>query len=198
MRRRDVLAGLGSAGVLAGAGAVAVYGVPSPDEFSSGGGGGETDEADASDPPEPIEIETVDAPGSEAGTALVPSPSEPTFIDLFGTWCAPCIEQMPALAEAHAQVGDRVQFISATNEAVGEGRSITEDELVAWWDEHDGNWTLGLDRNAELTVRYGGNGYPTAAVVDASGRLQWSDNGIKSADELVSKIELVLEDDGEQ
>jgi len=69
MRRREVLAGLGSVGVVAGAGAVAAFGVPSFDDDSDGSSGlvGRQHE--------PYEIETVDAPGSEAGTVTVPAGS---------------------------------------------------------------------------------------------------------------------------
>ncbi|WP_306058936.1 TlpA family protein disulfide reductase [Natronococcus wangiae] len=186
MRRRDVLAGLGSAGVIVGGGAIAVSGVPSTDDLLDR-------EGSQQEPDEPLEVETVDAPGSEAGTALVPATDRPTFVDVFGTWCPPCVEQMPALAEANDRIGDDVFFISVTNESVGENGSITEAELVDWWDEHDGNWTLGLDSTAEVTERYLVSGYPSAAAIDASGRVQWSESGVKTADELVAGIELALE-----
>ncbi|ELY87520.1 alkyl hydroperoxide reductase/ thiol specific antioxidant/ Mal allergen [Natrialba hulunbeirensis JCM 10989] len=179
MQRRDVLAGIGSAGVLAGAGAVAVYGVPSPETLLEEDG----------ERHDPLAVETVEARGSEAGEVLIPAQDQPTFIDLFGTWCPPCVEQMPELAIANERIGDQVLFISVTSEGVGENRSITEDELVDWWAEHDGNWLLGLDHNAEVTERYLDGGFPTAAVIDASGRIQWSDNGVHSADEIVATIE---------
>ncbi|UHQ95311.1 TlpA family protein disulfide reductase [Haloterrigena alkaliphila] len=184
MRRRDVLAGLGGAGVVAGGGAVAVYGLPSPGRFLDE----ETDE-----PPEPIEIETIEAPGSEAGTVAIPDRGRATFLDLFGTWCGPCIEQMPALAEANERIGDEVQFCSVTNESVGPNGSITKAELVDWWEKHGGNWTVGHDPAAELTSRYLEGGFPTAVAVDATGRVQWAESGIKTADELVDGIERALE-----
>ncbi|ELY39164.1 TlpA family protein disulfide reductase [Natronorubrum tibetense] len=187
MRRRDVLAGIGSAGVVAGAGAIAVYGIPSTE--------GLLNEESADEPDDPLEIETVDAAGSEAGTIEVPDLGRVTFVDLFGTWCAPCIEQMPALATANERIGDEVLFCSVTNESVGENGSITEAELVEWWSENDGNWTVGHDPAAELTARYLEGGFPTAVAIDASGRVQWADSGVKSADELVSGIEQALEAD---
>lgn len=186
MRRREILAGLGSAGVVVGGSAVAVYGLPSADDLR----GAESDD----EPPEPLEIETVDAPGSDAGTVEIPDLGRVTFIDLFGTWCGPCIEQMPALAEANERIGDEILFCSVTNEAVGPDGAITEAELVEWWDEHGGNWTLGLDPAAELTARYPG-GVPRGVAIDASGRVQWAESGIKTADELVSGIEQALEAD---
>ncbi|EMA35126.1 TlpA family protein disulfide reductase [Halobiforma nitratireducens] len=194
MRRRDVLAGLGSVGVVAGAGAVAVYGLPSTGNLEGGGDdGGDSDGDGEADRIDPAEIETVDAPGSEAGEILVPASDDdrPTFIDFFGTWCPPCIDQMPALAAAHDRVGDEVLFISITSESVGEDGMLTEAELVDWWDEHDGSWTLGLDPSADLS--YLATGYPTAMAIDADGYLRWSETGTKTADELVAGIEHALE-----
>ncbi|ELY49616.1 TlpA family protein disulfide reductase [Natronorubrum sulfidifaciens] len=187
MRRREFLAGVGSVGVVAGAGAVAVYGLPSTDSLRDGDGEG--------DRYDPLEIETIDAPGSDAGTIQVPDPDQPTFVDFFGTWCAPCIEQMPALAEANERIGDDVVFCSVTSENVGDGGALSEAELVEWWDDNDGNWTVGLDPTAELTARYLEGGYPSAVAIDASGRVQWADSGVKTADELVAGIEQALEAD---
>jgi len=151
MRRRDILAGVGSLGTIGGAGALAIRGPPSfgdgTDETQSGNSDG-TGSPDT----EPLTIETIDAPGSEAGEVRVPASDRPTFIDFFGTWCPPCIEQMPALAVANDRIGDDVLFISITSEAIG--RSVTKAELVDWWEKHDGNWSLGLDPTAELTARY--------------------------------------------
>ncbi|NGM71526.1 redoxin family protein [Natronolimnobius sp. AArcel1] len=188
MRRRDILAGIGSAGVVAGAGAVAIYGLPSVDDLTG------EDDGYADDP---LEIETVDAPGSEAGTVQIPDPEKITFIDIFGTWCPPCIEQMPALGEASDRIGDgdEIQFLSVTNESIGENRAITMDELLEWWREHDGDWTLGLDPSAELTERYLQGDYPSAVAIDTAGRVQWGDSGIKTADELVDGIEQAFEAD---
>ncbi|MDF9745941.1 TlpA family protein disulfide reductase [Natrinema salsiterrestre] len=181
MRRRDVLAGIGSVGVIGGAGALAIRGPPSFDD------GTEETEPTA----DPLVIETVDAPGSEARDVRIPASDRATFLDFFGTWCGPCKEQMPALVEANDRIGDEVRFISVTNEAVG--RSVTREELADWWRKYDGNWLLGIDPTAELSAEYSIGGVPYAVAIDSSGRVQWSEAGRKSADELVAGIERALE-----
>lgn len=182
MRRRDVLAGVGSLGVLAGAGTLAVYGIPS---------GGDPDDSRAEPRHDPIEIETVEATGSEAGSQLVPADGEVTFVDLFATTCDICKDQMPALGDAADRVGGEVTFISITNERESQ---VTDAELAEWWDEYDGRWTVGRDPTSELVVHYG-TSTPIAVLFDSEGRVQWEESGRKTSDEIVSKIEEVLESD---
>ena len=177
MRRRDLLAGVTSVGVLGAAGAVALGGVP-----SIGGDDGEGRAA-----PEPMSIETIEAPGSEPGEIEVPAAGRPTFVDFFATWCGPCETQMPALAEANDRVGGDVRFVSVTSEGISEG------EIVEWWETHGGDWSLGRDRTAELAARYNQPGLPYAVAIDASGTIRWSEPGAKTADELVAGIERAIE-----
>ena len=181
MRRRHLLAGLASAGVLGGAGAVATDAIP-------GGFGGDGVDAD---PVEPTTLNTVDAPGSRGGEVTLPAAGEPTFVDFFARWCDPCVEQMPALNEANDRIGDRVTFVSVTIEDVG--GSVTEAEVSEWWSENDGDWLVAADVTAELSAKLGMSKLPTAVALDAQGRIQWSDSGIHTADELADGIETALD-----
>lgn len=174
MRRREVLAGLGSLGTLGGAGAITVYGLPSGDD------------AGADEPRhKPIEVTTVEAPGSEPGTLRIPDTGGVTFLEFFATTCSVCKDGMPELAAAHDRVGDDVTFLSVTNESE---RLVDDAALREWWREHGGEWTLGRDPTSELVVYYG-TSTPTAVVFDADGRVHWESTGRKTADEVVDAIE---------
>jgi thiol-disulfide isomerase/thioredoxin len=197
MRRREILAGIGSVGALVAGGVIAANGLPSMDDQSDGrtvGADGSTEtpaDGETEEPTvDPITIETIDAPGSEAGEARLPASGWPTFIDFFGTWCPPCEAQMPDLVEVHDRVGNESLFISVTTEDVGGG--VSEQHVVDWWDEHDGNWTVGIDSNAELATEYNLSGFPYAVAIDADGTVQWSEPGRKTADELIAGIEQAL------
>lgn len=181
MRRRHLLAGLASAGALGGAGLVATGTTPAA--FGGGSAAGE--------PVEPTTLDTIDAPGSRDGTVTIPADGRATFVDFFGTWCPPCAEQMPALGEANDRIGDEVQFVSVTTEDVG--GSVTEGDVAGWWREHDGDWLVAADVTAELAAKLDVGGYPTAVVLDASGRVRWSESGVHTADELVAHIETALD-----
>ncbi len=176
MRRRDLLAGLASAGTLGGAALVATG---TPIRPASLGGSGV----------DPVTLETIPAPGSRDGETTIPAPDRPTFVDFFGTWCPPCAEQMPDLRAANDRIGDEVHFVSVTTEGVG--WSVTEDEVADWWIEHDGNWPVAADPSAELAARLDVGGYPTAVTIDAAGRVRWSDTGVHTADDLVEAIRTV-------
>ena len=180
MRRRHLLAGLASVGALGGAGAVATGGVPD----ALGGG-------DAPEPIEPVTLDTVDAPGSRDGEVTLPAPDRPTFVDFFATYCSPCVDQMPDLAEAHDRLGDEVLFVSVTPEDVG--GLVSEEKVVDWWRENDGDWLVAADVTTALAARLNVGGYPSARAIDASGRVRWATSGTHTTEELVEGIERVLD-----
>jgi len=181
MKRRHLLAGVASAGAIGGAGLVASGTVP------AALGGGEA----ASRPVEPTTLDTIEAPGSRDGEVTLPADDRPTFVDFFGTWCAPCVEQMPALGEAEDRVGDEVLFVSVTTEDVG--GALSEEAVADWWRDHGGDWLVAADVTAELAAKLNVGGYPTAVALDASRRIRWSDSGVHTADEIVAGIETALE-----
>lgn len=177
MRRRDLLAGLGSLGVLGSAAAV---------HFGSGPFESSEGEEPAHDP---VEVTSIDAPGSEAGSLTLPSPGRVTFVDLFATTCTVCQDQMPALGVAAETVGEDVTFVSLT----AESETIASDERIrGWWEEYDGHWTVARDESFDF-VRHYSRATPTAVLFDADGMLRWEETGRKTADEIIDHIDGVRE-----
>lgn len=187
MRRRDILAGVGSLGVLGGSGWLFWRGLNSfaPDT---------TDDTADGDRGDPREVETVDAPGSEAGTISIPGGSV-TAAMFFATSCGNCQAQVSRLAEARAQLddeyGDAVRVLGASLDSE---EMTPPDELADWWATHGGDGPVGY--SSGLGSTYGTIGYPTTIVIDSSGEKRWSETDILSARAIVRAVEGVLEDEG--
>jgi thiol-disulfide isomerase/thioredoxin len=173
MRRRALLA-LAGAGLTGGSVWVATGGLASDDGL-------------------PVTVETMDARGSTAGSLAVPPTGAVTVVDLFATWCGPCIEQMDALAPVHDAYADAddVRFVSVTNERLG--GTLTREDVRAWWRENDGNWTLGLDPESRLLSSLGASGLPYVAVAAPDGSVTWGESGVTDASTLRAHVEAARE-----
>lgn len=169
MRRREFLAGAAGLGVLGAGAAVAFSGL--------GFGSGEI---------EPVELETLDAPGSTAGLTTVPESGRVTFVELFATWCTVCNSMMPRLAEVHETVDGDAQFLSVSNEPVG--TTVSREEVAQWWADHGGAWPVGLDPELELTEQLDAGGVPYTVLFDERNRVLWQHRGRASVDELIERI----------
>ena len=179
MRRRDVLAGAAALAVAGGGAAVAI------------GGWEPWEDGEAI---EEFELPGIDAPGSQAGTVVVPERGSVTVLELFATWCGVCADLMEPMAAVNEEVGEDVQFVSVTNEPLG--RTVTEADVADWWERHDGAWQVAHDDGLELTSALGASGVPYTVVLDEDNVVTWSDSGYKSADELLEPIEAALDGDG--
>lgn len=175
MRRRELIAGALGAGVVGGGGYLALRG---PDLRRA------SDDQDWSD--DPIEVTTVAAPGSDAGSVLVPDGETLYVIEFFATTCRTCTEMKPEVVDAERRA-EGATFLSVTNEQVGD--HLPEEELVAYWDDVGGAWTLGVDPRSKLFVRYDGFPVPTTIVVDGVGRVHWRHRGRVSADGILEGVD---------
>ncbi|WP_277543115.1 TlpA family protein disulfide reductase [Haloarcula laminariae] len=169
MRRRHLLATLGGT-VALGAGTLSVR----PWQSSN-------------DSTEPITVETLDAPGSEAGRVTVPPSDGPLVLEFFATTCSTCADQMAVLADARQRVDDSVRFLSVTSEPVG--LSVSRADVREWWQSHDGTWPVGLDDGTALAQRYDATRVPTTLVLNDG--VAWRHTGPFDADALVAAVDEV-------
>ncbi|MHC3438479.1 TlpA family protein disulfide reductase [Natrialbaceae archaeon A-gly3] len=186
MRRRDVLAGLGSLGVVGAGGVLAVRGVPSLGE-----------EQETYDP---VELETLETVGSEAGEITVPAEGQVMLVDFFATWCDICEDQMPTLAEARDRIDEDVPFVSVTFESPAPDDddrvsivSDWEDDFVAWNEDDGYDWSLALDPSLDLASQYNAQSVPTTVAIDGEGVPHWRSTGRKEVEEIVDGVETALE-----
>ena len=180
MNRRRLLAGLAGIGVVVGGWAA------SSDWSASDSSTGNTDEEATT---AEFTVDTIDAPGSSAGTLSVPG-DRPTFVDFVSIGCEVCSASMPALTEFHTAYTDSLRFVSLSTDPVG--FSVEKSSLREWWADHDGAWPLGVDTQLSVANQLDVSSVPTAVVIDTEGRIRGRTSGRKSVDKLESLVEPIL------
>lgn len=181
MNRRRLLAGLAGAGVVGAGGGVST-GVLPTDALST--------DHDAEDTVDE-RVETIDAPGSTAGEQSIPADG-PLVVEFMSVTCSVCEASMPALVESYEAYGESVSFLSVSTDPVG--FSVDESTLVEWWEDHNGQWTLGVDSQLSVTQELKVSAVPTTVLVDERGRMVERRRGEKTAPELAAMIEPVVDD----
>lgn len=122
----------------------------------------------------------------DGATADLPTlaQGQPTVINLWASWCAPCRVEMPAFAEAQRrEPGVRFLFVNQ-----GEGAATVQRFLAAQPFALDGVW---LDPGSRLGPAIGSTGLPTTLFVDAQGRVVERHFGMLSAASLASRLRVL-------
>ena len=92
------------------------------------------------------------------GTGLV--------VNLWATWCAPCVAEMPALqglAQRVAEKGVRVLPLSSDRGGAAQVEAFYRDHAIT-------DLPVWLDPRGEAARRWGARGLPTTLVIDRTGR----------------------------
>lgn len=185
MNRRQLLAGGLGLGTFVAGGALA-RGVFSTSANELPGG-----EADSDGP---IEVETIEAPGSEATRLSVPTDGV-MLLNFFAPPCGSCRRLMSPLADARAELdetyGDTLTTLSITV------TPAEDDELRQWWIDHGGDWFVGYDTDSTLARAYGVVGYPVLVAVDSSGERRWRETGVLESSRIVRGVERAFDKVGQ-
>ncbi len=90
---------------------------------------------------------------------------QPTVINLWATWCAPCRREMPVLAAAQKAM-PHIRFVFAD-----QGESTAAVQRYMQRERLSLDHVL-IDPNMDLSTWYGARGYPTTLFIDANGLLR--------------------------
>lgn len=106
-------------------------------------------------------------------------------VDLWATWCAPCVRAMPHLSELQAQYADDGLRVIAVSIDKGNG---AEDQVERFVERRadDIGFDVALDEgatNADWLDASGRTTIPTSFVVDAEGTVVWIGNPLEPAGE---------------
>jgi len=89
----------------------------------------------------------------------------PVVINFWATWCYACIDEMPAFEQLERTYGNRVAFITLSNEPAG--------TASAYLARHKLRLPLLEDPQRAIFSAYSITQYPVTVVVDAAGRVSY-------------------------
>ncbi len=106
---------------------------------------------------------------------------KPTVINLWATWCPPCLREMPVLERAQQQMPG-VRFVFANQ---GESADVVRAFLTGHKLQLD---NVVIDGNMQLSQYYNMRGYPSTLFLDAQGHLRDVHMGELSAATLAESL----------
>ena len=104
----------------------------------------------------------------------------PLIVNVWGSWCGPCADEIPLFVEFHHHVNGKVQILGiAVEEAkVQDSKDFIVDHGILWPNLYDAK---GLTRSSF------GMGVPVTWFIDKSGKVVYKHIGvIKSTDQLIN------------
>ena len=118
-----------------------------------------------------------DCPGGGA-LDLGLAPGVPTLVNLWGSWCPPCREELPLLQQFADLAADRVQVVGViSKDGLPQADAFATDAGITFPQAFDGE--------GELMTELGLNALPFTYFVDGDGRLAHTQVGpVESVDEI--------------
>lgn len=109
-------------------------------------------------------------------------------LDFWATWCPPCRDELPALAEIHEEYAERGLLLLAVN--------LREDRetVKAFLDRMELDIPVALDRQAAAATKYGVSNLPTLVLIGREGTIEARHTGYRPGDEekIREEIEALL------
>ncbi|MXO87959.1 TlpA family protein disulfide reductase [Alteraurantiacibacter aestuarii] len=125
---------------------------------------------------------------------LADSGDRPILLNLWATWCAPCVVEMPLLDALAGELGEDVRVLTVSEDLSG------ADAVVPFFEERGfTNLPRWMDPNNDLAIAFGGGAVlPLTVLYNADGKEVWRvigsyDWGSEEARVLVQEA---LADDG--
>ena len=96
---------------------------------------------------------------------------KPVLLDFWATWCGPCVEALPQVAQIYAEAKGK-GLILLTVDRNEEGNTAAE-----FLSKKGYNWPNFHDGNGEIEKLVGSSGIPRTMLVDAQGKITYDASG---------------------
>ena len=112
------------------------------------------------------DVTVVDPDGAELSLREL---DEPVLMNLWATWCAPCVVEMPLLNDLAADLDGEVRVLTVSEDLRG------AEVVVPFFEERDlDNLPRWMDPQNDLAFAFGGGAVlPLTILYDAEGREVW-------------------------
>ena len=113
------------------------------------------------------EVTVTDPAGTKLN--LAEASGKPILLNLWATWCAPCVVEMPMLDAIAGEMGDRLRVVTVSEDMKGA-------EVVVPFFEQKGfaNLPHWMDPEMDLAFGFGGGAsLPLTVLYDAEGKEVW-------------------------
>ena len=119
--------------------------------------------------------------GSETLKSLYEQNNQPMVVNLWATWCTPCLEEMPYFEAAHRKHGSKIQFIGINiSDSPTRAKKRAEELHISY--------LLGNDPDGSFTKSLKAIGLPVTAFFNAEGKLSTIHQGPISEENLQKSI----------
>ena len=108
----------------------------------------------------------------------------PVLVNIWASWCDPCVAEAPDLVAAHQRYGDKVRFIGVD---IQDDRSGATDFIA----QHQIPYPSVFDPSNQIAVSYGLFSPPDTLFFDADGNLVKTLPGQVSTDELDANLQAI-------
>ena len=119
------------------------------------------------------------AADAELPTALQEAGESLVVLDVFASWCVPCLAEHPLITEL-AEAGTRVYGINHRD---------TADDAITWLRRHGNPYAaIGFDADARASLEWGVTGVPETFIIDRDGTIAYKHTGPLTRDVLERRI----------
>jgi len=127
--------------------------------------------------------------------ALANLEGEVVMLNIWATWCAPCIREMPGLEALHRHFdGEGLQVVGASVD-----RSSARGDVASFVDELDVTFTILLDPDQRVMNRFRTMGVPETFLIGRDGVIahRWIGEFDPMATTVLERVQALLDDTGD-